>query len=69
METLPGMSEREIFEGMGKEALLNQVTLDLERMETIRDRIRLASDVLAGAFGIEIDPLLEGRDETKITST
>lgn len=69
MEQLPGMSDRELFEGMTSEQLLGQVTLDLVRMETTRDRIRLASDVLAGAFGIEIDPLLENRDETKITNT
>jgi hypothetical protein len=69
MEQLPGMSDQELFEGMTSEALLGQVALDLERMATIRDRIRLASDVLSGAYGIEIDPLLESRDETKITNT
>ena len=63
METLPGMSEREIYEGMTPESLLQQIENDLTKIESIRERIRLASDVLAGAYGIEIDPILEERDK------
>lgn len=71
-ETLPGMSDQELFEGMTPDQIVDDILRNGEKVGEIERRMNLASEVLEGAYGMTVDDILRNRDEqnaeTKVTS-
>lgn len=60
--TLPGLSKREILEGMRPEALVDHILSMGEKVTIIENEMNLASNVLEGAYGVTVDQVLADRD-------
>lgn len=60
-EHLPGLSEREVLEGMGTEALVDHILRLGERATHIERKMNEAADILEGAYGLTVDDVLSAR--------
>ncbi len=70
-ETLPGLSDRELLEGMTPDQIVDEILQHGEKVGEIERRMSLASDVLEGAYGVTVDDILRIREqnaETQATS-
>ncbi len=71
-ETLPGMSDRELLEGMSPDQIVDSILREGQKVSDIERYMNLASDVLEGAYGLTVDQILQEREnngETKATSS
>lgn len=67
-EHLPGLSEREILEGMGAEALVKHIMMLGQRASHIENKMNEAANVLEGTYGLTVEEYLESQEadgETK----
>lgn len=60
-EYLPGLSEREILECMGPEALVDHIIALGEKATKIENKMNEAADVLEGAYGLTVEQMLQIR--------
>lgn len=70
-ETLPGLSDRELYEGMTPDQIVEDILRNGEKVGEIERRMSMASDVLEGAYGLTVDDVLRTREsngESKVTS-
>ena len=61
-EHLPGLSEREILEGLGAEALTNYITGLGAKASVLETKMNEAAEILEGVYGVTVDEVLRRRE-------
>lgn len=61
MEQLPGMSDRELYEAMTPEQIVDRILADGELVTDTEHRMSMASDVLSG-YGLTVEEVLKERE-------
>lgn len=60
-EALPGLSERELLESIGAEAVVDHILKLGGTVAEIEKRMNLAAEVLEGAYGVTVEEILHKR--------
>lgn len=60
-DPFPGMSEREMLEGLGREGLANHIIELGSRASHLESKMNIAAEVLEGTYGVTIEQVLQER--------
>lgn len=63
--TLPGFSQREYFESLSPDQLLNYILELGEKVTKIEKEMNLAAEVLEGGYGLTVEQMLSRSGENK----
>lgn len=63
--TLPGLSSREIYEGMTPNAIVDQILHLGQKVSQFEREMNMAADVLEGVYGVTVLDVLELREKEK----
>lgn len=67
--TLPGFSQREYFESLTPDQLLNYILDQGERVTAIEKDMDLAAEVLEGGYGLSVEDMLSRKEKNNQTNT
>lgn len=63
-ESLPGLSKREIFEGMSRDAIVEHILNLGQKVTEIERDMNLASEVLEGIYGVTVEDVISTDNTT-----
>ncbi len=59
---LPGLSEREVLESLGPEALVEHIMTLGEKVSTLENKMNEAAEILEGVYGLTVNDVLSQRE-------